>query len=332
MGIDKPDVRFVIHIDVPDTLEAYFQEAGRAGRDLQKSYAVLLYEHADESKLTQRVRVSFPEPDVIRRIYQALSNYLQIPLGGGRDVPLDFSLEKFCATYRFEVLTVHHALKLIEREGYIQYNEDPRSAAKVYFIVSRDDLYKFQVSNEPFDQFIKLLLRSYSGFFSEYVGIDEAMLAKTAKVSIDVIYEYLKKLDKMKIIDYIPRRKQALITYLRERIDERYLSISAANYKVRKEVMQRHIDAVLGYIHNQRCRSAMLLEYFGEKNAPPCGQCDDCIRAKEQAITDDEWQRVADALHQNPSPNVDALGNALGIKEHKIIEIIRRIKDNGGDE
>ncbi len=331
MGIDKPDVRFVIHIDLPDTLEAYFQEAGRAGRDLQKSYAVLLYEKADRNKLEQRMRVSFPEPDMIRRVYHALGNYLQVPLGGGRDIPLDFSLERFAAAYKFELLTVFHALKLIEREGYIQYDEDPRSGAKVYFLVQRDDLYRFQVSSEDFDKFIKLLLRSYSGFFSEYVTIDESMLAKNAKVSIDVIYEYLKRLDQMKIINYIPRRRQSVITYTRERIDGKFLTISTANYKVRKTIMQEHIEAVLHYVESgDHCRSAMLLGYFGEKNAIPCGQCDYCIRHQEQEISGDDWDRIRNAVREMPlRQDVETLSRKTGIKEHKVIEILRRMKDDG---
>jgi ATP-dependent DNA helicase RecQ len=329
MGIDKPDVRFVIHIDTPDTLEAYFQEAGRAGRDLEKSYAVLLYEKADRNKLEQRLRVSFPEPDMIRRVYHALGNCLQVPLGGGRDVPLDFSLERFAAMYRFEVLPAYHALKLIEREGYIQYDEDPQSAARVHFLVLRDDLYKFQVSNEEFDRFIKLLLRSYTGFFSEYVSIDEATLARNAKVSIDVIYEYLKQLDRMKIIDYIPRRRQSVITYLRERIDEKFLTISTANYKVRKNIMEEHIAAVIRYAEStDKCRSAMLLEYFGEKNAAPCGQCDYCIRHREQDISKTDWERVrAEVLDPN-QVDIAVISQKTGISEHKVIEIIRQMKDN----
>jgi len=329
MGIDKPDVRFVIHLDPPDTLEAYFQEAGRAGRDLQTSYAVLLYEKADCNKLEQRLRVSFPEPDMIRRVYHALSNYLQIPLGGGRDIPLDLSLERFAATYKLEQLTAYHALKLMEREGYIQYEEDPQTAAKVHFLVLRDDLYKFQVSNEDFDKFIKLLLRSYTGFFSEYVSIDEAMLAKNAKVSIDVIYEYLKQLDKMKIIDYIPRRHNSVVTYLRERIDEKYLTISTANYKVRKKRMEEHIDAVIRYAESMdNCRSAMLLEYFGEKDTALCGQCDYCIRHKEKEITKQDWDRVGEEVHRMAQPDVDVISQRTGISEYKVIEILRQMRDN----
>ncbi|MDR1154632.1 MAG: RecQ family ATP-dependent DNA helicase [Bacteroidales bacterium] len=330
MGIDKPDVRFVIHLDTPDTLEAYFQETGRAGRDLQKSYAVLLYEKADHSRLEQRLRVSFPEPDMIRRVYHALGNYLQVPLGGGRDIPIDFSLERFTATYKFELLSAYHALKLIEREGYIQYDENPQAAAKVHFLVLRDDLYKFQVSNEEFDKFIKLLLRSYTGFFSEYVSIDEAALAKHAKVSIDVIYEYLKQLDKMKIIDYIPRRRQSVITCLRERIDEKFLTISAANYKVRKNIMEEHIGAVIRYAEStNKCRSAMLLEYFGEKNAAPCGQCDYCIRHREHEISKTDWERAGREIHDPEQADVVAVSQKTGISEHKVIEIIRQMKDNG---
>jgi len=322
-------VRFVIHLDPPDTIEAYFQEAGRAGRDLQTSYAVLLYEKSDRAKLEQRLRVSFPEPDMIRRVYHALSNYLQVPLGGGRDIPLDFSLERFAATYKLEILSAHHALKLMEREGYIQYDEDPQTAAKVHFLVLRDDLYKFQVSNEDFDQFIKLLLRSYTGFFSEYVSIDEAMLAKNAKVSIDVIYEYLKQLDKMKIIDYIPRRNQSVITYLRERIDEKFLTISNANYKVRKNIMEEHIAAVIRYAESvDKCRSAMLLEYFGEKNAKPCEQCDYCIRHREREITKTDWDRVGEELYGTAQPGVTLISQKTGISEYKVIEILRQMRDN----
>jgi ATP-dependent DNA helicase RecQ len=332
MGIDKADVRFVIHMDPPDTLEAYFQEAGRAGRDLEKSYAVLLYEKDDRNKLKQRLRVSFPEPDAIRKIYHALSNYLQVPLGGGKDIPLDFSLERFTVTYRLEALTAYHALKLIEREGYIRYDEDPDTSAKVHFLVSRDDLYKFQVSNEEFDRFIKLLLRSYTGFFSEYVAIDEKLLAGNAKVSVDVIYEYLKTLDRTKIIDYIPRRKQSVITFTRERIDEKYLTISSGNYTVRKKVMQEHIDSVIRYAEKENiCRSVMLLEYFGEKNTRPCGQCDICIRPQELVISREERTLITEAILRTPNSdrNIERLSEELNINEHKIIEILRRLKDEG---
>jgi ATP-dependent DNA helicase RecQ len=330
MGIDKADVRFVIHMDLPDTLEAYFQEAGRAGRDSGQSYAVLLYEKADRNKLEQQLRVSFPEPDMIRKVYRALGNFLQVPVGGGRDIPLDFSLERFAGVYKFELLTAYHALKLVACEGYIQYEEDPRSAAKVHFLVSRDDLYKFQVSNEGFDQFIKLLLRSYSGFFSEYVSIDETILAKNAKVSMDVIYEYLKKLDRMKIIDYIPRRRQSVITYTRERIDEKLLTISTGNYKVRRNIMKEHIEAVLHYAENgSQCRSAMLLEYFGEKHSAPCGQCDYCVRRREQEISATEWKQAGEMIRQTPKIDVAALSKSSGIREHKIIEVLRTMRDNG---
>ena len=331
MGIDKPDARFVIHLDSPDTLEAYFQEAGRAGRDLQTSYAVLLYEKADRNKLEQRLRVSFPEMDLIRRVYHALGNYLQVTVGGGRDVPLDFSFERFVSTYKFELFSAYHALKLLEREGYIQYDEDPQTAAKVHFLVLRDDLYKFQVANEDFDKFIKLLLRSYTGFFSEYVSIDEATLAKNAKVSVDVIYEYLKQLDRMKIIDYIPRRNQSAITYIRERIDEKHLIISNANYKGRKKRMEDNIAAVIRYAESDiKCRSAMLLEYFGEKNAATCGQCDYCIRHKERVISKTDRDMVEEESRNMEQPDVATISQKTGISEYKVIEILRQMKDDEG--
>ena len=328
MGIDKPDVRFVIHLDTPDTLEAYFQEAGRAGRDLQTAYATLLYEKADRTKLEQRIRVSFPEPDMIRRVYRALGNYLQVTIGGGREISFDFSVERFTMTCKFELLTAYHALKLIEREGYIQYNEDPQTAAKVHFLILRDDLYKLQVTSEDFDKFIKLLLRSYTGFFSEYVSIDEDILAKNAKVSVDVIYEYLKQLRKMKVIDYIPRRKNSVITYLRERINENDLTISPANYMHRKKVMQEHIDAVTRYAENSdRCRSVTLLEYFGEKNAKNCGQCDYCIRHKEREVSKTDWERVGEELKKMQQQDVTLISKKTGISEYKVIEIIRQLRD-----
>ncbi|MDD4109342.1 MAG: ATP-dependent DNA helicase, partial [Prolixibacteraceae bacterium] len=255
MGIDKPDVRFVVHYDPPDSLEAYFQEAGRAGRDGKKAAAVLLFNDADKAKFKKHLSVAFPEKELIEKIYQSVCNYLQIAEGFGKGQVFPFSLQNFSQIYKFRQAVVYNSLKIIQREGYLEFTDEVDTPSRIYFIVSRDDLYKFQVANAAFDGFIKLVLRSYTGLFNGYVPIDEELLAGRAGVTQDVIYKYLTYLRKSKIIDYVPRNQTPYIYFSKERIRKGYLKISKENYHLRKKDYLSRLKAVVDYATtNTNCR------------------------------------------------------------------------------
>jgi ATP-dependent DNA helicase RecQ len=332
MGIDKHDVRFVIHADLPDSLESYFQEAGRAGRDGQKAYAVLLYNSSDNLSVKQRVKANFPEITIIKKIYNALGNYLRVPTGGGKNLSYDFNIGDFASTYKFNLSATYSSLKILEREGYIELTDELDNPSKVKFLLARDDLYKFQVANAGFDTFIKLLLRSYTGIFTEFVAIDELSLAKRAGVNIEIIYQYLAKLGKLKVIRYIAQKKTPLIIYTEERLDEKALLISADNYKKRKESYTGRLNAVLNYASkSNKCRSQVLLEYFGEKNSERCGLCDVCKHQDEAELNRSEFDLVRDEIKSiiNLEPaTLDELIDKIPVKEDKIVHVIQWLLDN----
>ena len=332
MGIDKPDVRFVIHADMPDSLEAYFQEAGRAGRDEKKAYAVLLYNSSDKASVKKRIIANFPEITLIKRIYQALGNYLKIPVGGGKNISFDFNIADFASTFKFNLNAVFSSLKILEHEGYIALTDELNNPSKIKFLLSRDDLYKFQVANAGFDAFIKLLLRSYTGIFTEFVGIDELSLAKRAEVSIDIIYQYIKKLNYLKVIKYIPQKKTPQIIYTEERLDEKALFISRENYRDRKERYSERLNSVLSYAtRTNKCRSQILLEYFGEKNSERCGKCDICEHRKEIELNENEFELIREEIKGTVSLEPILLNNLiekLAFKEDKIVTVIRWLLDN----
>jgi ATP-dependent DNA helicase RecQ len=332
MGIDKPDVRFVIHYEAPDALESYFQEAGRAGRDEKKSFAVLLCDENDKTKLEKAIDTNFPEISEIKSIYQALGNYLKVPFGGGKDLVFDFNLSAFCSAYNLEIITAYNCLKILQREGYIEFNEEVNNPSKVHFLVERDDLYKFQVANATFDGFIKLLLRSYAGLFTDYVSVEELVLAKRAKVGVDMIKQYLSKLSSLKIINYIPRKNSPLITYNEERLDDKTLYISAENYRVRKNNYVKQVQEVIRYaFSDNRCRSKMLLEYFGQFDSPNCGVCDVCTKKNESGLSFYEFEKIKNAIIQKLSEKplqIEKLIGFLNFNEEKIIKVIRWSLDN----
>ena len=301
MGIDKPDVRFVIHVDPPDSLEAYFQEAGRAGRDGKKSVAVMLYNGADKIKLKKHLSVVFPDIEYIKRIYEAVCNYLQVATGFGKGQVYDFPLELFADKYKFQVAQVYHSLKIIQRQGYFEFTEEVDSPSRLCFIVNRDDLYKFQISNEAYDGFIKLLLRSYTGLFTGYTIIDEELLATRASTTGEIIHNYLKHLDSIKIIDYIPKKRTPYIFFARERIAPGKVIFSKENYDQRKKDYIDRIESVIHYASaSGKCRTQMLLEYFGETGTERCGNCDTCQEMNQLGLSRFEFEqlvnRVKDAL------------------------------------
>lgn len=332
MGIDKADVRFVVHFDLPDSLEAYFQEAGRAGRDGKRAYAVLLFNSADEKKLDQQVKSNFPEISQIKRVYEALGNYFQIPVGSGKNGVFDFNIADFSSKYKFNLVNAYNSLKFLGREDYLELTEEINNPSKVHFLLDRDDLYKFQVANVKFDGFIKLLLRSYTGIFTEYVSINERSLAQNANVHIDIVYQYLSKLNNMKIIRYIPQKKTPLIIFTEERLDQKSLFISKENYKKRKERFVSRIESVIDYATNQDlCRSQVLLSYFGEKDSNPCGKCDVCKKGSKQKLGKQEFNSIMDNIKTllcEEALLLDQLVDRIKFDEDKTLKVIQWMFDN----
>ena len=287
MGIDKPDVRTVIHFDCPDSIEAYFQEAGRAGRDGKKAYAVLLWNGNDIGKLNRRVDENFPAKEYINNVYQSLAFYYEVGLGSGSGHTFAFDIGKFCATYHFFPVPVDSALHLLENAGYLHYETDPDSAARVHVLLTRNELYKLDELSEAEEAVMTALLRCYGGLFTDYQYIDEVLVATQAKVSQNECYHLLKALSKKSIINFIPQRKTPYITYLRDREDTIFLPKNV--YEERKEQYINRISAFITYATNDTiCRSRQLLAYFGEEMSEDCGHCDVCIDARRHTPTADD--------------------------------------------
>ena len=278
MGIDKPDVRLVIHIDSPDSLEAYFQEAGRAGRDGKKAYAVLLYDSSDARKLSKRVAQTYPEKEYIRDVYEHLAYFFQVGTGTGRGRTFEFSIDKFCVTYKYFPVLVNSALQILERSGYIHYEADPDNSARILFLLERNDLYFLENTTKETEAVITALLRLYGGLFTDYVYIDEGFVANEAGLTQPQVYMVLKELSKRHIVDFIPRRRIPYITYTREREDGDRVIIPQSVYEERRAQYIKRIQAMLDYANNDHvCRSRQLLDYFGEECWKDCRQCDVCV-------------------------------------------------------
>jgi ATP-dependent DNA helicase RecQ len=332
MGIDKADVRFVIHADLPDSPEAYFQEAGRAGRDGTKSFAILLSAASDASSVSHRIQVNFPDIVTIKSTYAALGNYLQIPIGGGKGMSYDFDIHDFARTYRLSVFTSFSSLKILEMEGYIELTEEINNPSRIKFILDRDDLYKFQVSNTKFDAFIKLLLRSYTGVFTEYTTIDETMLAKRANVDQGLVRQYLGKLVTLGVISYLPQKRSPMVIFFEERLDDKSIYISKEHYQVRKIRYTERANAMLLYaLSADKCRSQSLLAYFGEKDTAPCGECDVCRNKNQDKLGREEFDsirsHVLESLATNPSGIEQFLENST-INRDKLITVLQWMLDN----
>ncbi len=333
MGIDKPDVRFVIHLDLPDSLEAYFQEAGRAGRDGEKSVAVLLYNNTDKRRLHKMVTDSFPILETIRSVYNSMCNYLMVAIGSGKGGVFSFRIEDFSRKFEFQVSSVYHSLKLLERQGYLSYVENVDNYSRILFAIRRDDLYRIQVGNAEIDTFIKLILRSYTGVFTDFVNIDEALLARRLNSTGDLIYQQLKFLAQQKIIEYIPQKKTPVIVFETERVETGRIHISAENYQHRKLKYQQQVDSVIDYASNDHhCRSVALLEYFGQYNSEPCGSCDVCNGYHDSGIKVADFNRISEKIKKilpAEGYRIDKIVKLIPEPEPKIIKVSRWLLDNG---
>ena len=277
MGIDKPDVRIVIHMDLPDSIEAYFQEAGRAGRDGQKAYAVILYAKSDKTTLHKRIPDTFPEKEYIRDVYEHLQYYYQMAMGDGLDCVREFNIEDFCRKFKYFPVPVDSALRILTQAGYLEYTAEQDSTSRILFTIRRDELYRLREMGEDMDRLIQAVLRSYTGVFTDYTYINEDSLAIRTGLTRRQIYEMLVHLAKLRIVSYIPHKKTPYIIYTRERVEAQRIHISPEVYEHRKARYETRINAMLDYVTNNTvCRSRMLLDYFGERNEHNCGQCDTC--------------------------------------------------------
>ncbi len=285
MGIDKSDVRMVVHYDCPDSIEAYFQEAGRAGRDGQPARAILLYNATDEPKLHKRVKDTFPEKDYIRKVYEHLAYYYQIATGDGYGVTREFNIDDFCHKFKHFPVPVHSSLQILQRAGYIEYLEEQDNQARVKFIVTRDDLYRLRGDTPHEEKVIVALLRNYGGLFADYSFVDESMIAHQCGLKPNDVYQTLKLLSEKHVIQFIPRKQVPYVRYLQRREDSEHVMLPPAVYEERLAQYQERIEAMLHYAKDDsKCRSRQLLEYFGEKNVRDCGMCDVCHNASKTDI------------------------------------------------
>lgn len=340
MGIDKPDVRLVIHIDFPDSPEAYFQEAGRAGRDGQKAYAVLLYAQSDKTILKKRISDTFPEKDYIRQVYEHINYYYQMAMGDGRGCTFAFNIDEFCQRFKHFPVRVDSALKILTRAGYLEYTDEQDNASRLIFTLHRDELYRMEEHNQDTEKLLRIILRSYTGLFSDYAYINEETLAQRSGLSRQQVYDTLILLTKRHILHYIPGKKTPYIIYTRERQDTNRIVLNKEVYEDRKRSYEKRIQAMLEYAEsNDQCRSRMLLHYFGENNEHNCGQCDVCLEKHTSGLKKGEYEDIAsdikNLLNRHPHTPQEVI-HALSVPEEKILNVLtyllseERIKQENG--
>lgn len=334
MGIDKPDVRIVIHMDLPDSIEAYFQEAGRAGRDGQKAYAVILYAKSDKTTLHKRILDTFPEKEYIRDVYEHLQYYYQMAMGDGLDCVREFNIEDFCRKFKYFPVPVDSALRILTQAGYLEYTAEQDSTSRILFTIRRDELYRLREMGEDMDRLIQAVLRSYTGVFTDYTYINEASLAICTGLTRRQIYEMLVHLAKLRIVSYIPHKKTPYIIYTRERLELRYLHIPASVYEERKARYEARIKAMEEYVTSESvCRSRMLLRYFGEKNEHNCKQCDVCLNRHEtDCLPEDSFRemrkQILELLTRKSLPPA-GIANAIEAEREDISRVIQYLLEEG---
>ncbi len=330
MGIDKPDVRSVVHIDLPDSIEAYFQEAGRAGRDGEKAYAVLLFNSSDATKLKKRIADNFPSKDFIKKVYERLGNFFELGVGYGLEKIYAFNLNDFCKKNALPINPTYSALKILELSGYLELTEELDNPSKLMFSVSKDGLYKLDSLNKKYDNLIQVLLRSYTGVFTDYVHINEDVIAERLNKTRNEIYNELLDLQKKGIVRYIPFRKTPFIIYTRERQDISDLHLPVAAYDERKQRYEKQVFSMLDYAESDNvCRSRILLDYFGEENSNDCRQCDVCLSKRniESNSYRDEVKAKIEYLLKKEPLSVNELIKRIAGNETSILEIITSLLD-----
>lgn len=337
MGIDKPDVRTVIHIDLPNSPEEYFQEAGRAGRDGERSYAVIIYTKADSAKLKRRVADTFPDRKFISRVYEAVGNFYQIAVGSGYNRVFDFPLHEFCLRFKLPTLQAHHALKILELAGYIEYTDEIDARSRIELLIFRDEMYSLHLDKDT-EELLHVILRTYTGVFTDYVYIDESLLAARTGKSRRQVYEILTTLSRSRHINYIPSKKTPFIIFTTSREEKELISIPRSLYEDRKQRFKRRIYSMISYAENSDiCRNRMLLIYFGENEAGDCGGCDICLKKNRSGLSNYEYRQIDDKLaaaFRNRSSwrlnelvdqliDPTLLISMLEVQSEKIIKVIR---------
>ena len=334
MGIDKPDVRLVIHVDLPDSPEAYFQEAGRAGRDGQKAYAVLLYAKSDKATLSKRITDTFPDKEYIRKVYEDVNYYFQMAMGDGLGCTFAFNLDEFCRNFKHFPVQADSALKILTRAGYLEYTDEQDNASRILFTIHRDELYKLRETDPETEKLINVILRSYTGLFTDYAYINEDSLAIRSGLTRQRIYEILLMLTRRHILHYIPRKKTPYIIYTRERQEAGRLAITRDIYEERKESYITRIKAMTEYATAEdKCRSRMLLRYFGEKNEHNCGQCDVCLSHRAtDTLTGESLEelkkKIAELLAQKPHTPAE-IAEKIEAEKERVSEVIQYLLEEG---
>lgn len=333
MGIDKPDVRFVVHLDLPESLEAYYQEAGRGGRDEKKAYAVLLYTEADRIQLLHKLERSFPTIEEIRQIYHHLGNYFQLAYGAGEDLTFEFDVADFCSRFKLDVLKTLNTLKFLEHDEYITLTESVYLPSRLRIIAPPEDLYRFQIEYASFDPFIKMLLRSYGGLYDQYTQIRESDLAKRMGIPYQHVIEMLKKLEGLELVSYLPQTDKPQITFTKSRVDSRNLFIDHLYLRDRQEIMHQQITSVIAYANSSDCRSKQLLEYFDDHSGDKCGVCDVCLeekrREKDFYVEDNIINEILNLLSERPLPLDELIASIAAGNEKERVELLRTLLDAG---
>ncbi len=330
MGIDKPDVRLVLHLDLPDSLEAYFQEAGRGGRDGNTSYSVILVGPSDIEDLRSKYLQSFPELDFIKHVHQCLFNHLQLATGSGEGISYDFDFNVFVKKYSLPSLKTYQAFKIMEKEGLIQLNEGFERSSKILITTDKTTLYDFQLRHPKLDGFIKTLLRSYGGLDTEYTSINENLLAARLKIPYEEVKKILLHLKKQGVIDYQPREEKSFITVNENRQQAKHLSVSPENHRYRFEDLKKRIGAVTDFVESDHiCRSKLLLNYFGEKSTTECGHCDVCRKKDNQSDKGSLTKRIVQFLKEQREASVTEISKEFRIKEASLAESLRELVDEG---
>jgi len=333
MGIDKPDVRFVIHKDMPESLEAYYQEAGRAGRDEQKAYAVLLYNQPDRLRQEKLFIANFPTVDEIKLVYHQLANHFQIAYGAGEGISFDLDIGDFCAKFKLDPIKTLNALKFLEQDDYLAFSESVFLPSRFRFDVGNEELYNFQIQNKGWDAFIKTLLRSYGGTFENYVSIREFDISRRSHMSVQQVIEGLKQLQEFGVLSYHPQNENPQVTYLKPRQHTNVLFINKKAIDDRKETYLKKMEAVFAYATHKKCRSQMLLGYFGEEDAPKCGVCDVCLEEKRRDSAADMPDIIESELIELLSAAPMSLEQLVGAlrsgNEKQRIDVIRVLLDAG---